>query len=68
MYQLDYNKADDIRHDRNFVFTTGLDKPIKDWLTWSVSGSYTNNNSNIRSSYEYDKYVILTSATFTKIF
>lgn len=64
-YVLDYFKSTDKRNDVNVVFTTGIDKPIREWVTWSVSGSYTQNDSTEETSYEYSRWLILTSATFT---
>lgn len=64
-YRAKYSKADPQRTDLNFAFTTSLEKPIRDWVTWSVSGTFTKNDSTDESTYEYDKFVILTQAVFT---
>jgi tetratricopeptide (TPR) repeat protein len=65
MYKAKYSKSDPQRTDTNFGFTVGIDKPVKEWVTWSVSGTFTKNDSSDESTYEYDKYVIMSSAVFT---
>ncbi|MBX3021671.1 MAG: tetratricopeptide repeat protein [Bdellovibrionales bacterium] len=66
-YKLNYNVANPSREDLNVTFTTGISKPVREWVTWGVIGSYTKNNSN-SSEYTYSKYMILTTATFTTNF
>ena len=64
-YQVTYSKATLDRTDFNLAFSTGVAKPIREWFTWSVSGTYTKNDSTNETTYEYDKFVILTQAVFT---
>jgi outer membrane usher protein FimD/PapC len=65
VYQANYSKAEPKRTDVNLALTTGFDKPIREWVTWSMSGTFTKNDSTNESTYEYDKYVIMTQAIFT---
>lgn len=62
-YQLKYPKETDGRSDFNLTLTTGITKPIKEWLIWGVSASYTKNDSSV-TAYEYSKYTVLTTATY----
>lgn len=55
------------REDNNTTFTTGFSKPIKDWFTWGVLGSYATNASS-QAAYSYNKITVLTTATFTSLF
>ncbi len=68
VYNLDYSSSTDGRKDLNVTFTTGVDKPIKDWVSWGVSAAYTKNDSTNETSYEYSKWMIMSTATFTTIF
>jgi len=63
-YQVKYSDADPDRSDFNVALSTGLDKPIRDWVTWSISATYTKNDSTNETTYEYSKFVILTQAVF----
>ena len=68
LYQLRYpDIGTGPRNDTDTALTTGLSKPIRDWVTWGVSGTYTRNNSD-ESVYNYSKYVIMTTATFNTNF
>ncbi len=67
LYQLDFPDADEKRTDFNTTLSTGLSKPIKDWLVWGVTGSYTKNDSNIAAN-EYSKFTVMTTASFISIF
>ncbi len=42
------------RKDNDFSLTTGLSKPIRDWVIWGVNGTYTKNDSTV-TTYAYDK-------------
>jgi len=64
LYKLIYDDAVQVRSDVNSTFSTGFSKPIKEWVTWGVVGSYIKNDSNL-SANEYSKYLIMTTATFT---
>lgn len=66
-YILKYPSATESRSDTNVTLTAGLSKPIKEWVTWGLVGSYTRNNSNLDAN-QYTKYMILTTATFTTMF
>ncbi len=67
-FNLNYNNSTEGRKDFNVTLSTGIDKPIKEWMTWNVTASYTKNDSTQESTYEYSKWLIMTSATFTSIF
>ncbi len=67
-YDLNYADSDDSRKDFNITITTGVDKPIREWVSWGVTASYTKNDSTEEASYEYSKYTIMTTATFTTNF
>jgi hypothetical protein len=67
LYKLDYYKGDTGRKDTDLAFTVGVTKPIRDWVTWGLTGVYTKNNSNL-TAYAYNKYVVMTTATFNTIF
>jgi hypothetical protein len=62
-YKLDYPKATPGRDDFNLSLSSGLSKPVKEWLIWGLSGSYTKNDSNVTAQ-EYSKFTIMTTATF----
>lgn len=62
-YSLKYAKNSNNRSDRNVTFTTGLTKPVREWVSWNVSGSYSNNASNV-SANAYSKYTLIASAIF----
>lgn len=62
-YFLDYKKHDDSRKDHNMTFSTGVTKPIKDWVSWNVTGSYISNKSSVTAS-DYSKYTIMATAVF----
>jgi hypothetical protein len=55
------------RVDNDYSLTTGISKPVRDWVTWGLSGTYTVNNST-DSNFGYDKYLIMTTATFVTNF
>ena len=55
------------RLDKDYSVTTGVSKPVRDWVTWGLTGTYTvNNSTDVR--YGYDKYLVLTTATFVTNF
>lgn len=66
-YKAVYESADDRRSDFNTTLSVGASKPIREWVTWGVSGSYIKNDSNIQAN-EYSKYIVMTSATFNTAF
>ncbi len=63
-YQVKYAKASPDRSDFNVALSLGLEKPIREWVTWTVTGTYTKNDSTNETTYEYSKYVIMTQAVF----
>jgi tetratricopeptide (TPR) repeat protein len=65
IYKLSFPDADPKRDDFNVTLSTGISKPIRDWVTWGLMGSYIKNDSNLPDSYEYDRWTITTTATFT---
>lgn len=68
LYQLHYPEiGTGSRNDTDTALTTGLSKPIRNWVTWGVSGTFTQNTSD-ESAYQYSKYVIMTTATFNTNF
>jgi TolA-binding protein len=66
-YYLTYPSATPGRVDNNVMFSTGVSKPIKEWFTWGGFASYTTNASS-QSAYEYEKFVVMTTATFNTLF
>lgn len=66
-YKLQYPDSDDSRSDFNTTVMTGFSKPIREWFTWGATASYTKNDSNVDDS-EYNKYLIMTTATFVTNF
>ncbi len=62
-YKLDYPQTTPGRDDFNLSLSSGLSKPVKEWLIWGLSGSYTKNDSNVTAQ-EYSKFTIITTATF----
>lgn len=65
-YYLNY--ADAGRTDNNLTFSSGVAKPINDWFIWGLTAMYSTNNSTIPDQYEYQKYIIMTTATFNTMF
>lgn len=62
-YSLKYPDESNSRSDFNTTLSTGLTKPVREWLIWGLSGSYTKNDSNVTAQ-EYSKFTVLTTATF----
>lgn len=67
-FKLDFNQADPKRNDTNYTLNVGLTKPVKEWLIWGVTGSYSQNKSNQPLSFEYDRWSVTTTATFMNMF
>lgn len=67
-YQVKYPNSALGRSDFNTTLSAGLTKPIKEWFTWGATASYTKNNSTDTSTYEYSKFLIMTTATFVTDF
>lgn len=67
LYKVNYSSASPSRDDLNTTLSTGLSKPIRDWVTWSLIGSYSKNDSNVDAN-EYSKYTVMTTATFVTNF
>lgn len=67
LYRLSYGSASETRNDFNWTLNTGFSKPIKEWLTWGVAATYTDNGSNI-STDDYSKYVVMSTLTVTTNF
>jgi hypothetical protein len=67
-YFLDYAGSSTHRKDNNVTFATALAKPITDWFTWGLMGSFSNNVSTESSSYSYTRYTVMTTATFSTAF
>jgi tetratricopeptide (TPR) repeat protein len=63
-YYLTFPKGVPTRHDENLTFSAALNKPINNWVTLGLLGTYTTNGSD-QSDYAYNKYTIMTTATFT---
>jgi tetratricopeptide (TPR) repeat protein len=66
-YSMSYKNSDPKRTDTDYTLTTGVSKPLRDWVTWGLIGSYTKNGSTL-SDYAYTKYLIMTTATFSTNF
>lgn len=66
-YQMPYLNTSPKRVDNDYSLTTGFTKPIRDWVTWGVTGTYTENDST-DIPFAYNKYTIMTTATFNTNF
>jgi hypothetical protein len=66
-YLLDFPHYSTSRTDNDLTLTTGLSKPIKEWFIWGLTASFTNNKSTA-TEYDYSRYTVMTTATFTSIF
>ncbi|MCB0408135.1 MAG: tetratricopeptide repeat protein [Bdellovibrionales bacterium] len=62
IYQLNYPDASTARKDLNATLTTGITRPVYDWLNFGVTATYTNNNSDV-STNQYSKYTVMTNFT-----
>ena len=51
------------RVDSDTTLTTGFSKPIRDWVTWGLSGTYTKNAST-DPNYAYNKLVVFDDGDF----
>jgi hypothetical protein len=63
VFSLKFPDASNSRSDFNLSLTSGLTKPVKEWLLWGISGAYTKNDSNVKTQ-EYSKFTVMTTATF----
>ena len=65
-YFLNFPEADENNHrtDQNYALATAISKPVNDWFTWGVNAGYTDNASTQTSTYQYQKLIIMTTATF----
>lgn len=63
-YFLDFPSSSLDRKDNNVTFTTSVAKPINEWFTWGVVGSFSNNVSTESDTYSYTRYTLMTTATF----
>lgn len=68
IFKLEYPDADEKRDDFNLAINLGVNKPVREWMIWGLTGSYTKNDSNQTSSYEYNRWSIMTTAAFTSMF
>lgn len=66
-YQARYPNTDPNRQDMNVALTTGFTKPVREWVTLGLLGSFTRNNSTV-DTFAYSKYMLMTTATFNTIF
>lgn len=64
-YRLSYNVAD--RRDTNTTLTAAFNKAEKDWWSWGVIGTYSNNPSNVEVNH-YSKYTLMLTASFNNAF
>lgn len=64
-YRLRYDAAD--RLDTNTTLTAAFNKAEKDWWSWGVIGTYSNNPSNIEVN-QYSKYTLMLNASFNNAF
>ena len=62
-YYLSFPSKAPNRHDMNVTIMAALSKPVNDWLTAGIMANYTNNSSDDALS-TYNKYTVLTTATF----
>lgn len=65
-YYLNFGAADSANHrtDENYSISSGVSRPVNDWFTWGVTGAYTDNASTQTSTYQYQKFIVMTTATF----
>lgn len=62
-YRLEFSKKTDTRTDNNTTFTAGMVKPVKNWVTWMTTGTYSNNVSDSAANH-YSKWTAMTAAVF----
>lgn len=63
-YQMTYpTLVPTVRVDKNYTFTAGVSKPIKDWVIWGLAANYMKNASTDVAS-AYTKFSVITTATF----
>jgi tetratricopeptide (TPR) repeat protein len=62
LYQLKYPDASAARTDLNSTVTTGITRPVNEWVNFGVTLSYTNNNSDVSTS-QYNRYSVMTFFT-----
>ena len=67
-YYLTYPSAAVGREDNDYMLTTGVSKPLRDWVTWGLSAAYTSNASSQSDAYQYSKWTVLTTASFNTAF
>lgn len=67
-YYLRYPDSSTDRKDNNMTISSSLAKPITDWFTWGLVGSFSNNVSTDSSSYSYERYSLMTTASFNTAF
>lgn len=60
IYQQNYSDTSTNRKDLNANLSTGISRPINDWLNLSIAAAYTNNDSNVATN-EYNKYTLTTN-------
>ena len=65
LYRLSYDAAE--RRDTNTTLTAAFNKAEKDWWSWGVIGTYTNNPSNVTVN-QYSKYTLMLTASFNNAF
>ncbi len=63
VYTLRYPTADEARKDFNVTLSTGLQKPIRNWVTLGATANYSVNTSNTNAN-DYSKYTVMTMAIF----
>lgn len=64
VYYLSFSQATPRRHDTDVAVTLGLQKPIRDWVSWGLLGTYTANGSD-QSNFQYSKYVVMSTLTLS---
>ena len=62
-YTADYNKSTDKRKDTDLAFSTGLSRSWTEKVSLALIGVYTVNTSNVAAN-EYNKFMVMTTATF----
>lgn len=62
-YWLDFSKGADHRSDKNLTLSSGVIKPIKEWVSWTLNGSYSSNASNVEANH-YSKFTVTAAAIF----
>ncbi|MBT4762242.1 MAG: hypothetical protein HOO06_11130 [Bdellovibrionaceae bacterium] len=66
-YSMTYTEITDSRKDNNLKLALTLSKPIKEWVTGTLTADYASNTSTV-STNTYSKYTVMAIASFNQAF